>query len=157
MITPLQIDPYTRDLWQEFDALAIAQLAPLAYDDCYRPRFYMGLDTLAQQVPSQSTGGYSAVGLHIQPGSLIYGLVVNSNYNASAQWSIQVTDMAMGLTFWSDPISAAFLSQPKPGNYPNLLRHPRPVIGDGLYRVEVWNQLQTSQIVTPVFCVLEVK
>lgn len=157
MITPLQIDPYTRDLWQECDALALAQLAPLAYDDCYRPRMYLGLDSIAQEIPALSAGGYSSFGLHIQPGSLIYGLVVGSDYGPQAQWSIQVTDYAMGLMFWSDPISAAFLAQPKPGNYPNLLKHPRPVVGDGLFRVEVWNQLSAAQTVTPVFCVLEVK
>lgn len=157
MITPLQIDPYTRDLWQEYDALAIAQIAPLAYDDCYAPRLYVGLDTIAQQIPSLQNGGYSTYGLHIQPGCLIFGIYVQSIYETSAQFSIQVTDLNIGLPKWSDPISAAFLEQPKPGNYPALYRHPHPVVGKGSFRVEVWNQQSAAQMVVPVFGVLEPK
>jgi hypothetical protein len=154
MVTPLQIDSFTRDQWQEFDALAIARLAPLAYDDCYQPRIYVGLDSISQTVPALSQVQY---GMHVQPGSLIYCVYMGSGFSATPNWSIQVTDENMGLTFFSDPVAAAFLGNFKGSNYPSLFRAPRPVIGEGLFTVEVWNQLSTAQTIVPLFGVLEVK
>lgn len=157
MVSPLQIDSYTRDQWQEFDALAIAQLAPVAYDPCYQPRLYVGLDSIAQTIPSQADSGYSTYMMHVQPGSLMYGIQTDAIYGPQPAWMMQITDLAMGLTFFSDPVSQAFLANSKGPNYPYLFRHPRPVVGAGLFKVEVWNQLDGSQIVVPVFPVLEVK
>lgn len=153
MVTPLQIDAYTRDQWQEFDALAIAQIAPLAYSDCYRPRLYIGLDKAEWLVDG---AGAPQFGMHIQPGSLICGVYVGANFTASPSWMMQVTDESMGLDFFSDPISQAFLSNQKGRNYPYLFSAPRPVVGDGLFTVSLWNQLNTPQLIVPVFGVLEV-
>lgn len=154
MVTPLQLDSYTRDQWQEFDALAIAQIAPLAYDDCYRPKIYVGLDSGSQNVLQSA---YASFGMHIQPGSLVYGFGMGSQYGSTPQWSVQVSDEATGIPFFSDPVSQAFLSNSKGQNYPYLLRAPRPVVGDGLFLVEVWNQQPNSQWIVPLFFVLEVR
>lgn len=157
MISPLQIDSYTRDQWQEFDALAIAQLAPVAYDSCYRPRLYVALDSIAQMLPTQANGGYVSYKMHVLPGSLMYGIQIDGVYGTQPAWMMQITDEAMGLKLFSDPVSQAFLANSKGPNYPYLFRHPRPVVGEGSFKVEVWNQLDDSQSVVPVFAVLEVK
>jgi hypothetical protein len=153
MVTPLQIDPYTRDTWNEFDALVIAQLAPLAYDKCYRPKLYVGLDTDAQTVPAL---GYSSFGLQITPGSLIYGFHMGVPVYPSP-WTFQLTDTALGRSLWTDPVSQNFLSNLKGLNYPNLLCAPYPVVGSGVFLVEVWNQLASSQVIIPLIGVFEVR
>jgi hypothetical protein len=157
MITPLQIDSYTRDLWSEFDALVIAQLAPLAYDPCYRPRVYVGLDIDAQFVPALEQRSY---GLRIPTGSLIYGFYQGLPITPSP-WNIQITDLSLDdangrpKTLWSAPVSQNFLANSKGPAYPNLRCAPHPVTGRGEFLVEVWSQLSTSQFVVPLIGVLE--
>lgn len=159
MITPLQIDSYTRDMWSEFDALAIAQLAPLAYDPCYRPRVYVGLDIDAQFVPARE---YRSYGLRIPRGSLIYGFYCGTPVTPSP-WNIQITDLSLDdangrpCTFWSSPVSQNFVSNQKGPNYPNLRPAPHPVTGNGNFLVEVWSQLDTDQWIVPLIGVLERK
>lgn len=145
MVTPLQIDPYTRDIWGEFDALAIAQIAPLAYDKCYKPKLYVGLDSDAQQVEAQ---GYSSFGLQVLPGSLLYGFYFGAPVYPSP-FMFQLTDLSLGRSLFSDPVSQAFLANPKPG-YPRLLCAPYPVVGTGVFLVEVWNQLDEPQVIVPL-------
>jgi hypothetical protein len=158
MVTPLQIDSYTRDLWNDWDALAIAQLAPVVNDPCYKPKIYVGLDSLSQTIPAL---GYVSYGMQITPGSLIYGFYMGAT---SQSFTIQVTDMSTGIPFWSSPISDGFLVNQK-GNdqnnsdspvYPNLMSTPRPVVGSGVFLVEVWNQTSSNLVVVPLFGVLEV-
>jgi hypothetical protein len=158
MITPLQIDSYTRDLWSEFDALMIAQLAPLAYDPCYRPRVYVGLDIDAQFIPASDP--YREYGLRIPAGSLIYGFY-NGLPVTPSPWNIQITDLSMDdengrpSTFWSMPVSQNFVANSKGPAYPNFLPAPRPVTGRGQFLVQVWSQLATDQFVVPLIGVLE--
>ena len=153
MVTPLQIDSFTRDIWNEFDALAIAQLAPLAYDDCYKPRVYVGLDSDAQAVAAL---GYSSFGLQISPGSLIYGFYMGIPVVPSP-WNFQMTDMSLGRSLFSDPVSQIFLSNLKGLAYPWLFCAPYPVVGSGMFLVEVWSQLATVQTVVPLIGVLEAR
>jgi hypothetical protein len=153
MVTPLQIDSFTRDLWNEFDALAIAQLAPLAFDDCYKPRIYVGLDSDAQSVAAL---GYSSFGLQVTPGSLIYGFYMGTPVIPSP-WNFQMTDMSLGRSLFSDPVSQIFLSNLKGPAYPWLLCAPYPVVGSGMFLVEVWSQLATTQSVIPLIGVLEAR
>jgi hypothetical protein len=153
MVTPLQIDSFTRDLWNEFDALAIAQLAPLAFDDCYKPRIYVGLDSDAQSIAAL---GYSSFGLQITPGSLIYGFYMGIPVFPSP-WNFQMTDMSLGRSLFSDPVSQIFLANLKGLAYPWLLCAPYPVVGSGMFLVEVWSQLATTQSVIPLIGVLEAR
>ena len=39
-ISPLELDPLTRSYWGQWDAYTIGQLAPLAKNQCYKPKFY---------------------------------------------------------------------------------------------------------------------
>ena len=43
-ISPLSMNQLTRDLWSQYDASAIWQLAPLGKDSCYTLKFYKAPD-----------------------------------------------------------------------------------------------------------------
>lgn len=156
MVTPLQIDTYQRDLWGHFDAPVIAQLAPLVASGCYRPKIYVGLDTTSQSIAPK---GYASYAPNITPGSLIYGFYMGLPQNPSP-WNIQITDVALRRKFWTAPISQLFLSSngagnPEELNFPCLLEAAYPVVGKGVFQVEVWNQLGSQQTVVPLIGVLE--
>jgi hypothetical protein len=172
MVTPLQIDSYTRDLWGEFDPLAIAELSPVAYDSCYRPKIIVGLDSEAQTVPGD---GYSQAVIKIVPGSLIVGFLFGNNYlnsgdeesssASSGEFNIQITDLELNHQFFSEPVSQGFLANVQGVatqftdnvNYPNLLSSPYPVTGKGRFLFEVWNQQDAAQVIIPLLITLEPK
>jgi hypothetical protein len=162
MVTPLQIDSYTRDLWGEFDPLAIAELSPVAYDSCYRPKIIVGLDSEAQSVPAQ---GYSQAVMKMEPGSLIVGFLFGNNYSdhdSGAQFNIQITDMELNHEFFSEPVSQSFLANQQGlatagvdnVNYPNLLSSPYPVTGKGRFLFQIWNQTDAVLSVIPLVLTL---
>jgi hypothetical protein len=159
-ISPLSLDPLTRDTWGAFDAAAIRQLAPLADDLCYRPRLYKSPDSPSEVMPAN---GYVSHGLKITPGSLIYGFYLPAEMvgasggevppNLTAvtppQFNVQITDTSLGHKFFDEPVPSLFLANFKPtyysavfvlaGSFPNLLCAPYPVVGSGLFMVELWN------------------
>ncbi len=156
MVTPLQIDAFSRDLWGHFDALAIAQLLPLVSSGCYKPRIYAGLDSASQQV---AANGYATYDLTITPGSLIYGFYMGVPVNPSP-WNFQLTDVARREKLWTSPVSQQFLSSNLGGlgqelNFPCLLPGLYPVTGKGVFTSEVWNQLASSQLIVPLIGVFE--
>ena len=138
MVTPLQIDSYTRDLWGEFDPLAIAELSPVAYDSCYRPKIIVGLDSEAQSVPAN---GYAA--------------------------GVRSLEKILELDheFFSEPVSQSFLANQQGMatlgvdnvNYPNLLSSPYPVTGKGRFLFQIWNQTDSVLSVIPLVLTLEPK
>ena len=69
-ISPLQLDALTRDYYGHYDAWVIAQLAPLAENTCYQPRFYKAPASQDELIPAYGTAQY---GLKLSPGDLIYG------------------------------------------------------------------------------------
>jgi hypothetical protein len=152
MVTPLELDSYTRDLWQEYDALAIAQIAPLAYDKCYKPKIVVGLDSQAQLVQPL---GYASAGIRIRPGSIIFGFLFGSQYGGTPLFNFQLTDMELNHELFSEPISQSFLINQKGQNYFNLLTSPYPVVGKGRFLFEVWNQLSEVQTIIPLVGTLE--
>jgi hypothetical protein len=165
MVTPLQIDSYTRDLWGEFDPLAIAELSPVAYDSCYRPKVIVGLDSEAQSVAAQ---GYSQAVIKIEAGSLIVGFLFGHNYidsDSDPQFNIQITDMELNHELFSEPVSQSFLANQQGVatvgvdnvNYPNLLSSPYPVTGKGRFLFQVWNQTDSVFSVIPLVLTLEPK
>lgn len=149
MISPLQIDQLTRDTYGDFDAIAIAQLLPLAYDSCYKPRLYKAPDSAQELIPA---GGYTSYGLTISPGSLIYGF-----YNDVAAPAVfQVTDTSLDLSLFSDPVPVGLIANDqKTVGYPYLLCAPYPVVGTGLFMVEIWNNSASDARIQIVIGVLE--
>lgn len=167
-LSPLSMDALTRDYWGQYDAYAIAQLAPLAYEDCFQPKFYKAPAQSNELIPA---GGYAAYGLSITPGSLIFGFYLPAllSTNAPPQWNVQITDESLVRKFWDDPIPSLLIGNMKPmylsqlafpsagyaGSFPNLLPVPYPVVGRGTFYVELWNPTAAQQRVELVIGVLE--
>jgi hypothetical protein len=167
-ISPLSIDALTRDYWGHYDASAIAQLAPLAYEPCFQPKWYKA-PAAAQEV--MAANSYATYGLSITPGSIIFGWYLPALLSTSLppQWNVQITDQSLNRTFWDDPIPSVFLSNLNPtylsalafptagkaGSFPSLLNRPYPVVGSGVFYVELWETSGAKQRVELVIGVLE--
>lgn len=152
-ISPLQLDPLTRDYYAHWDAYAIGQLAPLArYLDCYAAKFYKAPASQDELIPANQ---YAAYGLHITPGSIIFGFycpALVSTGNPPA-YNVEITDIALKHKFWDEPIPSIFLGNYKPtyltadplqangliATFPSLLSAPHPVVGEGLFLCEFWD------------------
>ena len=170
-ISPLSLNQLTRDYWGSFDASAIAQLAPLGKDDCYAPKFYKAPADFQEVVPAY---GYVPYGMRITPGSVIFGLYLPcapvpddlTGSEPSALFTLQVTDDSLQHKWFDDPVSSALLGNYKPtfqsnftagvGSFPNLLTAPYPVVGNGLFLVEIQNQTNAQKRIEVIFGVLEV-
>jgi len=169
-ISPLSLDTLTRDYWGHYDAYAIAQLAPLQYEDCYQPKFYKAPAEAQELIPAK---GYAAYGLAITPGSLIYGFFLPAllSTNVPEQWNVQITDESLNRKFWDAPIPSVLIANLKAtylgqlgyqnssngyiGAFPNLLCCPYPVVGKGTFYVQLWNPTTSQQRVEIVLGVLE--
>ena len=174
-ISPLSLDCLTRDLYGAYDPAAIAQLAPLAENFCYQPKFYKGLATSDEVV---AANGYASYGMKITPGSIIYAVYLPPECYQEAgsgptamgtitpqQFNIQVTDQSLKMPWYDQPVPSYFLgnakltylsaSQDIMGAAPNFLVAPYPVVGNGLFLVEVWETSGFEQRIQPIFGVLE--
>src|ERR1035441_9882530 len=69
-MSPLQLDPLSRDYWGHYDAWVTSQLAPLADNECYQPKFYKAPASSDEVVPAFGAVEY---GLKFTPGGLIFG------------------------------------------------------------------------------------
>ncbi len=182
MINTLKLDPFTRAVWGEFDALAIAQIEPMLHDPCYTPRLYVTPDSTSNNLfaatPGIAASGYAEYGLQITPGSVIVGNFlggpswsypilttdgVTVTYNPySFLWRMTALDGPNGKPYaiWDDPVPAWFFANAK-GDFPNLWDSPYPVVGNGLFNCEFWNTATNSsgvyipQIIQVILCVLE--
>ncbi len=161
MITTLSLDQFTRPLWGEYDAWVMAQLEPLAYDPCYKPKWYVAPDSAGNNLfsdtpgvpPVGENGSDVQYGLQITPGGIIVGNLLYST--EPVNFLFKMRDMSLGYDLWDDPIPAYFISNAK-GDLPNLWVTRHPVVGTGLFNCEFWNQSAEAQIIQVVFCVLEV-
>lgn len=155
MINSLSLYPFWRDTWGSFDPIALAQISPLAYDDCYVPKFYKAPDDDQEIIPA---GGYLKYGLEITPGSLIWGILhppATGGFDAPG-FVFKVTDMSLGIELWDIPSPDIFVSNNGPGFFPWLLNSPYPVVGTGLFSVEFWNNSADNLRCNLVFGVCEV-
>lgn len=169
LISPLSLNPLTRDLWGQYDASVIAQLAGYADDDCYKPKFYKAPSDNQELIAGSS---FVAYGMKVTPGSLIFGMYLPcvadpTDLNASVPpvFSVQITDSSLNLPWFDDPVASLFLANYKPcyqsifgtmtGSFPNLMNSPWPVVGRGLFMVEIQNNSASAQRIELVFGVLE--
>jgi hypothetical protein len=151
MITPLQYDEFNRDTWGDYDAAVLAQLASLCYDPCYKPRLYKAPDSTSEVIASN---GYSSYGLAITPGALIYGF--HQNQPSTLTYLLQITDISLEHQFFSEPIPAGLLANfQKTGSDPYMLCAPHPVVGTGVFRVQIWNNSRNQERIQIVAAVLE--
>jgi hypothetical protein len=168
-ISPLQLDALTRDYWGHYDAWVISQLAPLANQDCYQPKFYKAPASSDELIPAGGTANY---GLKITSGSLIYGFYLPALLSTMAPlpFSVQITSSDLQMKWFDEPIPSIFLANAKPTGlssnpllasgamfaFPNLLNAPYPVVGDGLFMVDIWNTGAAQARIELIFGVLEV-
>lgn len=173
IISPLSLDQLTRDTWGSYDPLVIAQLAPLAHQTCYQPKFYK---SPASSDELMTPGQYVQHGLKFTPGSLIFGTYLPAMPSSSdgfslapavPRFNVQITDSSLEQEWFDQPLPSLFLSNAKPeyvdvnplnptsGGFPNLLTAPWPVTGSGIMLVEIWNDPNVSQRVQLIFGVLE--
>ena len=169
-ISPLSLNPLTRDLWSEFDATVIAQLAALASDPCYRIKFYKAPADNQELLPAN---GYAAYGLKISPGSLIFGFYLPCIFNAGnppasvpLAFTVQITDVDLEHKLFTEPKSSLFLANCKltylnllgvpQGSFPNLMPVPYPVVGKGLFKVDIQDTSGSQQRIELVIGVMEV-
>jgi hypothetical protein len=168
-MSPLQLDPLTRDYWGHYDAWIISQLAPLAENECYQPKFYKAPASADEVIPAWGNASY---GLKITPGGLIFGFYLPGLVSTLAplQFNVQIIDQSLRHKLFDEPVPSIFLSNFKPtalsanlllasggiGSFPSLLSSPYPVVGDGLFMVQIWDTSGTQQRIELVIGVLEV-
>ena len=163
--SPLSLDCLTRDYFGAFDASIIAQLAPLAENDCYQPKLYRA-PALSNEVVAAN--GYVSHGLKITPGAIIYGFYlppVSPTSNLPGQFNAQIRDQSLKHDWFDQPVPSYFLGNCKPtylsvfqnviGSVPCFLDAPYPVVGRGLFFVELWETSGSQQRIELVFGVLE--
>lgn len=154
MINSLSLYPFYRETWGYYDPFAIAQLSPLAYDDCYQPKYYKAPDDNQEVI---AAGAYLKYGLEITPGSIVWGI-----YHPAANgvndpgFVFKITDMETGIEIWDSPTPDMFVSNSGPGKFPWLLNSPCPVTGAGLFNVEFWNNSGVDLRCNLILCVCEV-
>lgn len=169
-ISPLSLNPLTRDLWGSYDASIIAQLAPLAADPCYTIKMYKAP---ADNQELLAANGYAAYGLKITPGSIIFGFylpcvvsVDNPPGSLPPAFTVQITDVDLEHKLFTEPIASLFFANFKPtyaslvttnmGSFPNLLNSPYPVTGRGAFKVDIQDTSGEQQRLELVIGVLEV-
>lgn len=156
MINSLSSFPFYRETWGAFDPLAIAQISPLAYDECYDPKYYKAPDD-ANEV--MANGAYLKYGLEITPGSIIWGI-----YHPPATGGLDVpgfvfkiTDTSLGIELFDLPTPDTFVTNEQTGKFPWLFCAPYPVVGTGLFNVEFWNNSGGDLRVNLILGVCEVR
>lgn len=176
VLSPLSLNPLTRDTWGQFDTLALAQLAPLATDDCFQLKLYKAPADTQESLGASGNSSFATYGMRITPGSLIFGFYLpcvptpgNLPASVPPAFTVQIRDVALKHRIFSEPVASLFLSNYKPtyqgvftngtvlnaGSFPNLLTAPYPVVGQGLFTVEIQNTAGVAQRVELVFGVLE--
>lgn len=162
-ISPLSLDSQTRDYYGAFDAAIIAQLAPLAEHKCYQPKLYRAPALSASNPPAF---GYVSYGLKITPGALIYGFFLPPARSSflPVPFNVQIRDESLKMNWFDQPVPSYFLANTKPtfinsaqneiGSAANFLVSPYPVVGNGLFLVEMWDQ-GSGRPLELVFGVLE--
>jgi len=164
-VSPLSLDCLTRDTYGSFDAAIIAQLAPLAENDCYEPKIYR-----APAVSDElfAANQYQSFGLKITPGAIIYAfyLPIDPRTNLPGQFNVAIRDESLKMLWYDEPVASYFLANNKPtflsssdahvmGCAPSFLDAPYPVVGNGLFLVELWETSGSAQRIELVFGVLE--
>ena len=109
-ISPLELDPLTRSYWGQWDAYTIGQLAPLAKNQCYKPKFYKAPASGDELIGAYQ---YATYGLRIPPGDIIFGFYCPALVSSAAApaYNLQITDSALDHKFWDEPIPDVYKRQ----------------------------------------------
>lgn len=138
-LSTLALDPSWRDYAGMWNPLVEPQFAPIEKSPCHAPRLALVPDILNQVVPASGKIQYN---FHLVPGSLIWGFWPGQM--SSLDMVVQLTDVNLGHAFFQDPVTVKFLLTvgANAGRFPSytLLPTPHPVVGDGLFTLEVWGE-----------------
>jgi len=161
----LSLDCLTRDYYGAFDAYVVAQLAPLATDDCYQPKIYRAPANVDEVVAAR---GYVSFGMKVTPGAIFYGFYlppITPANNLPNQFNVQIRDESLKHDWFDQPVPSFFLGNDRPtylsvgqnviGSAPNLLDAPYPVVGNGLFSVQIWETSNAQQRIEVIFGALE--
>lgn len=132
-VSSLALDSSWVDYWGVWNSFVEPIFAPIEQSLCHAPRLALAPSTMNQTVPS---GGKIQFNFFLVPGSLIWGFWLLPGF------AIQVTDISLGHQFCQEPCSTDLLATvgAQFGRFLSctLLPCPHPVVGDGLFQLEVW-------------------
>ena len=132
----LSLDSCWRDYYGMWNPLVEPQFAPIERSGCHAPRLARFPDVLNQVVPASGKIEYN---FHLVPGSLIWGFW---GYFTNEDMVVQLTDVNLGHQFFQAPVTTRLLITrgANAGRFPSytLLPTPHPVVGDGLFTLELW-------------------
>jgi hypothetical protein len=111
---------------------------------------------------------YVSYGMKITPGALIYGIFLppsSPTSNLPGQFNVKIRDESMKHDWSDQPLPSYMYANNKPtylsvsqdvvGSAPYLFDAPYPVVGLGLFRVEIWESSGEQQRIELIFGVLE--
>lgn len=137
--SPIALDSSWRDYSGSWNPMVEPLIATLENSNCHVPRLALIPDILHSVIPAS---GKLLFNFFLVPGSLIWGYWAGGF--SSSSMVVQLTDVSMGHKFFQDPVTVQFLQTQGAavGRFPavTLLATPHPVVGDGLFTLEVWGQ-----------------
>lgn len=135
--TSLALDSSWRDYAGMWNPLCEPQFAAIERSPCHVIRLALIPDVLNMTVPASGKIQYN---FHLVPGSLIWGIWPGQVSDLTM--AMQITDVELGHKFFQAPVTIEFLLTvgANAGRFPSytLLPTPHPVVGDGLFTLEVW-------------------
>ncbi len=166
--SPLRLASDYRDFWGDADARLAEMVDPLLSAACYVPRVFHAPSTEDENA-GLAARGYLEYALALPAGSFIVGFqhsytgLANPNDAANppvlSSFRFQITDVRMQYRFFEKPLPEAWLLNDVPtsnaaglvagGLYvpnpsPRLLTALYPVTPPGMFRVEFWNLLNST-------------
>jgi hypothetical protein len=129
------LDTTWRDYFGMWNSLVEPQIAPLEASVCHGPRFAT-VPTIEQQVVGPS--GKITYNFHLPSGSIVLGFWVGY----SAPFTFQLTHVDLGHKLVQEPerSDGVTTTGADSARFPSftLLPVPWPVVGDGLFTLELW-------------------
>lgn len=134
-VSSLALDSTWRDYFGVWNSFVEPQASPLEKSACHAPRFAVVPPTQLQIVPPAGKVTYN---FRLRPGSIIWGFWVGND-----PFTMQLTDVNLGHKWVQEPEDAlAGLTTigSDRARFPSftLLPTPHPVVGEGLFTLEMW-------------------
>lgn len=133
-ILPQQLDYNYADYWGEYLPPTLQSLLPLLDAGCYVPRWYQCVPDANE---TMALGDYNALALAIPAGSFIVAILHTFQEGVSGTFTLQITDVAMGHQWFSQPAPDQMFWKDN-GRNGYVLPKPYPVVTPGNFLVERW-------------------
>jgi hypothetical protein len=138
-VSTLALDAGWRDHFAMWNALVEPRLAPLEGSHCHAPRFVVAPDISNMVIP---TGGKQSFNFNLVPGSILWCIWPQGIDTGGGPTAIQLTDVEMGHKFFQEPVDPSMIvtNGSQFGRFPSyfLFPTPHPVVGDGLFTLDIW-------------------